>query len=91
MMCCMFQRLGRTQSLDDCLTIMDFSWGLSTLSLDYLKKGMFVGNGYVDGRMLKFHVMSNKPHINNMNNPSTYFLILIMYGMLDLDMLILTH
>ena len=35
------------------------------------KRGIFVGKGYADGGMLKFHIMDNKCNIND-NNPSTY-------------------
>ena len=36
------------------------------------KKGIFMVKDYVDGGMIKFHVIANKPNINDMNNPSTY-------------------
>lgn len=37
------------------------------------KKGMLIGKGNADDGMLKFKIIKNKPIINDMNNPSTFF------------------
>ena len=55
------------------------------------KKGMFIGKGYSDGGILKFHVMANIANINVIITLLLTCLSLLMCSMLDLDMLILTH